>query len=327
MSATDRAFDLRPEALKAVGVVNAVNVALLSVIDRAVGVANFVETVICAPFVGADGRILFHVANDVRLKRSLLRIRNNARHHIAAAFQHSENNRLAFRAAPGDAMRAPANIGFVKFNVTRERRIAVNARHMVTDQMRHAERGRIGDAKLALQFFRRNAVTRRGEQVDRVKPLRERCMAVLEHRADHRVDVVAAIAGVGGLLRQLPKLADFPAFRAGKVSPETKFKKVGNAGFVGRKTLEKVLNCQCLGHIGLSLCSEYRVSAHICQLYNRVFEINSQKAGSAAGQPERPQDWRAHRADEGIARGGAAESAKNKSHVGGAAGLLGFGGK
>jgi hypothetical protein len=60
--------------------------------------------------------------------------------------------------------------------------------------------------------------------------------------------MMAAIAGVRGVLRQLPKLADFSAFRAAKVVPKPQLHKVVKAGFIGRKALEKVLNCEGIGH-------------------------------------------------------------------------------
>ena len=104
----------------------------------------------------------------------------------------------------------------IDFNVPAKRRIAVNVRHVRADQMRHAERGRVADAQLPLQFLRGHAVARRCEEVDRIEPLHERRVAVREDRALHRVDVMAAIAGVSGCLVSFRNLPISPHFGHGK---------------------------------------------------------------------------------------------------------------
>jgi hypothetical protein len=55
--------------------------------------------------------------------------------------------------------------------------------------------------------------------------------------------MVAAIAGVGRLLRQLPKFTNLAALGASELFSVPKIEKMGHAGFVRRESLEKVLNC------------------------------------------------------------------------------------
>lgn len=78
--------------------------------------------------------------------------------------------------------------------------LPVNVRHVLTDQPGHTPRGLIRHAKLALQFLGTDAVPRRREQVDRVKPQLQRGARLFKRSADRGVQVVAApLAGIGAL--------------------------------------------------------------------------------------------------------------------------------
>ena len=176
-------------------------------------------------------------------------MRNDLCHHVAAAFDHSKHGSL-FRSAATTlaALGVTADIGLVGLNVTAQRRIAVHAGHVLADQVGHAEGRGVRNAKLALQLLGRNAVARRCEQVGRVKPLRERRVGILKNRALHRVNVVAAIAGIRRLFGELLEASDHTTFGAWEVIPISKAEKVRQTGGVIGKLLEKVLNCQRLSH-------------------------------------------------------------------------------
>jgi hypothetical protein len=63
------------------------------------------------------------------------------------------------------------------------------------------------------------------------------------------MDVVAAVAGVSRMLGQLAEGPYLTTFGAPEVIPISKSEQVGQTGRVVREPLEKVLNCQCLGHV------------------------------------------------------------------------------
>lgn len=249
MRSANRPLDHRPEAFKAIGVRIAANIFLCGVINRAVNVPLLIKTFVRAVFICADKRRLFDIRLNMREQSFMGRVRHNLGHYIAVALQHPENDGLAERSASARAGADAADIGFVGFHVARERLVAVCLTHVKADQVRHAEGRGVAHAKLALQFLRGNAVTGRGEQVDGIKPFGQGRVTIGKNCALHWMNVVAAIACVGWVFGQLPKLADLAAFRAAKVIAVAHLEQMRQARIVVRKLLEKVLNCQVLGHI------------------------------------------------------------------------------
>ena len=247
--ATDRPFEHGPEALKGIGVMDAVNPLIDGMIDGAVCVTVFCQTAVCDPLVCANSRARTDVFKDVPFKGSLAGVRDDWRHDIAATLGHAEHHCLARRAPPALAARTPpADVGFVSFNVPRQWRITINFRHVFADLVAHAPRAFIGHAKLALQFLGRHAMPRRGEQVCGVKPLLKRRARLLENCSGHRMNMMPAIAGVGGHLPEPVESINFTAFRANRVLAELEPEKVIQACVIVRKAAEKILNSKRFSH-------------------------------------------------------------------------------
>ena len=149
----------------------------------------------------------------------------------------------------GAGFKFAADASFINLNVARQPAIPVHLGHVVTDQVRHTERRGIAHAQLALKLLSGHAVARGREEIDGIEPLGQGRMRVLKDGALHRVDMMPAIAGVGRELRELPKSADFSALRAPKVRAKSQVHEVLEASLIIWKTIEKVLNCQLLGHM------------------------------------------------------------------------------
>ena len=244
-----RPLQHRPEAFNRVRVNRAAHILLGRVVDAVVVVPGLFKALVGVQFVRADSRARHHVVENVRLKAFTTHIRHDARDYVPAALNHANHNRLLVLVRPlALTAHFAANERLVNLNVSAKHRVAVHVRHVSADQMSHAKRRGVADAQLALQFLCGNPVARRGEKVDCIEPLHERRMAVREDCALHRVNVVAAIAGVGGLLGELPKLADFAAFRAPEVLAEPQAHQVLKAGFLSLEAVEKVLNCERFCH-------------------------------------------------------------------------------
>lgn len=276
MRPANRPLQHGPEAFKAVRMRRTPHVLFETVIDRCVVVSDVFEITVRPMIVSADFASARDVLANVLLKFAALSVRNNAGHHVAVAFKHSEDNRLVCHRALATTARAlPANESFIRLNMSRQPVVAVNACHVLADFMGHAERGRIRHAQLPLQFLCGHAVARRGEQVDRIEPFHERHMRLSKGRSHHRVNVMPApLAGIGQFTRQpgeAARLVTFGAFQ-GFAVPE--FHKMVQAGAIVWKALIKLLQCEGLSLWGLFHrrlhAYLYRGVEYVCQVYNRV---------------------------------------------------------
>lgn len=182
------------------------------------------------------------------LKRHAAHVLDNAGHHVTAAFQHTHNRRLASGTATALSGTLTANHRLVDFHMAGQRRVAINSRQKLADFMAHAPRGFIRHAQLALQFLRRNAVARRREEVHRVIPLLQRRVGAMENRPRHRMNVLAALTGIGGHLRELAELALFAAARAFIIRAITGLEQMFKASVVVGKHLHEILDRKGLGH-------------------------------------------------------------------------------
>lgn len=248
MGAFDRPFDERPKAFNCIRVVAVARPFILRVIDRAVNVAALRQLLIGVPFVGADGRSSRYVLDQVRLNGGARHVGDNTGDDISTAFGHAENQRLAESAATLTTLAVPANHRFVGLNVARQRLVAVHNGKILADFVPHSPRRFVVHAQLTLQFLGGNSVTRRGEQVHRIEPLLERRMRAIERRSHHRVDVFAALACIGGHLRQLLVFACFPAARAFVIRAKASLEQMLKAGVVVREHLHEFGDRHWLGH-------------------------------------------------------------------------------
>jgi len=242
MRALDGSLQERPEAFKGVHMMPVARPFFGRVVHRAMLVAEPRELRVGLEFIRADRRTPNHVANDVRFKRDATDVLDNASHDIAATFGQAENRGFAERRPSALALPLSANHRFVGFHVARKRRIAVNLGKVLADFMAHAPRRFVIHGQLALQFLRRNAVASRGEEIHRVIPLLQWRMRAMEDRSRHRVNVLAALAGIGGHFRELAKLAHLAATRAFKVRAVPRLEQMLKASVIIGKQLHELLD-------------------------------------------------------------------------------------
>jgi len=277
MCAANADFQAGPEAFRRVDVGFAAYPFFGRMTDRRVPVAMFRQRGIGRQFVAANPRAARDVFKDMRLKGLAANVLHDAGDHVAVSLDHAEHDRLAGSTATAlAALAATADHRFVNLDMARQSVVAVNLAHVFAQFVAHAPSRLVGHAKLALQFFGRNTVARRGEQVHGIEPLLQRRMRPLKGRSDHRVNMVAACrTGIGGKLLKLGELALVSAFRALKNLAETKRHKMLKAGVVIGKRLEKFVDCRTLGHVRNLRYPEYRKSGVVRQGDNHLFITNA----------------------------------------------------
>ena len=165
VSAANTTLKVFPEIFQIVDVCVAAGVFARSVIHRLVCESFFRQSFVGAQFVSVNRRTLRDVFFNDWLQSLAGNIRDNFRHYLPFALQHSKYNRLVRRAAPTNAMRATADIRFINFNIAKQRELAVNLCHVFTDFVTHAKRAFVSHAKFPHQFHSGNAVTGSCEKV------------------------------------------------------------------------------------------------------------------------------------------------------------------
>lgn len=158
MGGANGALQVLPEVFQSVDVRVVQSVFLRAVIDRLVGESFFVQSFVGAQLVSVNRGALFNIRLNNRLQSFLANIRDNFRHHLPVALQHSKHNRLVSGVAASHSFCPATDIGFIALNLARQRKLAVHFRHVLADLMADAKRAFIGYAKLPLQFFSRNAM-------------------------------------------------------------------------------------------------------------------------------------------------------------------------
>lgn len=189
----NRPLDDRPIAFQRVCMPVAAHVLFQSVVHALVVIAVHPEPLVAVQLVRRDFCRTIHVLDDVGFQRAAGNVRHDAGDDVAVASDHAEHDRFVSRltAFAATAVLA-ADQGFIDFDVTANGRIAVNPREVLADFVAHAPSGLVVHRQLPLQFFRRNAVARRREQVHGIEPLLQRRVRLVERRSDHRVEVLAA---------------------------------------------------------------------------------------------------------------------------------------
>src|SRR5437667_4864788 len=100
MRALDRPLQQRPETLDTLHMMFATNPLLLCMIDGTMLIASSRQRGVGLQFVGADGRALLDVGQNMRLQRRAAHISDNARHEVAAALHHAEHRGFSSSTAP-----------------------------------------------------------------------------------------------------------------------------------------------------------------------------------------------------------------------------------
>jgi hypothetical protein len=147
--------------------------------------------------------------------------------------------------------------------------ITINLGQIFAKFMGHAPCRLVMHAKLAFEFFCRDAVARRSEEIHRVEPFLQRYASAAERRSYHRMNMIPAIAGIGGHSGQLAEFPGFAAALANDILTISLPEKMRQTRVIIRELCEKVLNCNALCHVSLQF-GHYGISLSIRQADNRV---------------------------------------------------------
>lgn len=201
VSAADAALKVFPEIFHAVDVRFANNIFADAVINSLVIVPFLPKTFVRVQLVSVNRRTGFDILLNDWFQRLAFAVRDNLRHHLPLALHHAKDNRLVGRSATAHAGAMTANVGFINFNVAKQRKFTVHLLHMFSDFVSHAKRAFVGHAKFPLQLHRGNAMAGSGEKVNCIEPQLHRRPAILKQRSGCRVDMMAApLASVGANL-------------------------------------------------------------------------------------------------------------------------------
>src|SRR6185312_5596862 len=106
------------------------------------------------------------------------------------------------------AVATPSNEGLVCLDMALQKLKPIRLNHQLADLIAHSPCGLVGHAQGALQLFAADAVPRRDEKINRVKPHLQRRPRILEDRPGARIHVMPAMsARVGGTIAQLVERA------------------------------------------------------------------------------------------------------------------------
>ena len=249
VSALDRPLEDRPEAFNGVRVAVATNVFFSLMIDCFVVVSKLRKALVGIQFVSRYLGARLDKLDNVRLKAHALHVRHDASNHFTAAFNNTEHNRLAQSRATALAGAMTTNHRFVGFDMARQWRVTVHNGEVLADFMACAPRGFVVHRKLALQFLGGHAVARRGEQVHRIEPLLQRHVRPMEWRSSHRVNVLTALAGICGHLRELFVFSGLAAAGAFVIRAKASFEQMLKAGVVVGEHLHELGDWHRLGHV------------------------------------------------------------------------------
>ena len=241
--AANTALKVFPEIFQIVNVRIAFGVFARAVIHRLVRESFFVQSFVGAQFVGVNRRALRDVFFNDWLQSFCADIRNNFRHHSAVALQHSKHDCFVSSVAASHSLRPAADIGFINFNIAKQREFAVNLRHVFADFVTYTKRALVGHAKFPHQFHRGNAMPRSGEKVNRVEPQLHRCPAIFKQRSGCRVYMMSApLAGVSPNFCHARPVGFFVALRAFVALPKAAVENVLDTSGVIRERCVKFSN-------------------------------------------------------------------------------------
>jgi|SRR5258707_2386083 len=197
--AANTALNERPESFNRVGVNIAAHVDPLRVTNARVLIARWPEHVINGQFVSLDRGRWQHALDNVRHDVSAGSVFNRDGHDFPAALNHSENRNIV-RVGAGSACNAslasatfPADVRFVHFDgrVT-FKGFNILGHEFVTDFLRDAVRGLVGNAKLPLKLLRRDSATSARHEIHRIEPQMERRGRLMEDGSGSRGQMLSA---------------------------------------------------------------------------------------------------------------------------------------
>lgn len=220
-------------------------------VHRHVIIAFTADRQIRARFVGVDDAVQLDVLFDDGEQGRAALVRDNFRHHLAAAFREADNNRLVRHAAFG-LIDLAADDRFVHFDMlgkAAKRAIAVHNRHIFADFVAHAPSRLVGHADLALNFLCRHAAAGRAELEHNKEPVAKAGARPVEGGASGRVNLMATpFARIGPALGHAVELCALAALFAIVPLAVANTHQVIEAAFLGGEAVLKLAKGRCFAH-------------------------------------------------------------------------------
>lgn len=243
VSPVNRPLQLRPEALDGVGVNVATHVFPFAVLHALMPVAFLASHKIGVVLIGHEVGTNPNVLPDNGHERGGLDVFHHHGADSALTFHHAGYGNLSTRHGPASLpVCLSAYVGFVGLNGAVKQ--VVPLLHKGADLFRYAPRRLISYAKVSLKLFCGDAVFRRAEKINGVKPAFEQRFGLVKNGARHGMYLVSApLARIALAALYTIPLALFEAFRAGVVRAITALEKIIKAGFFIRKFLVELSDC------------------------------------------------------------------------------------
>jgi len=199
IDATYPTLTKRPKTFNGICVAIPAYINLFRVVDPLVFVSGLAQKAIGSPFVRVDRGRWQYALKDVWHERSTLRVLDGSNKHLSATLNHSKNwlivrvrSRSAFSATSA-ATSAATDVRFIHFNGSRTvKGFYILSHEIVSDFLRDAVRGLIGNAKFALQLLRGDATSSACHQVHCVEPKVKRRRGLVEDSPSSRGKVLSA---------------------------------------------------------------------------------------------------------------------------------------
>ena len=168
---------------------------------------------------------------------------NVAGQNVAVSLDNAEHHGLVIMP---DLVLTPeeAFVDFDRLAGSADRKIPVNVPHVLADQIAHAPRRFVRDAKLALNLFGGDAIPGGREQEHDEKPVPQRCPRALKGRPGSGVHLIAAMLASEAAAFLDPVIGRLLlALEAGQPLAEPDPHQMGQAAIVVREAPVKRLNC------------------------------------------------------------------------------------
>src|SRR5205814_1777727 len=220
------------------------DIFLRSLAHRLVAETAKRDALVAVQLVGVDDRAGKHVPADFIPQVDAADVGNNPRQHVAALFEHSENDRHVVLAATATAVGLAAQIRLVDFHRhvrAADRFVTVQIGHVFADLIAHAPSRLVSHAKLALDALRGNAVPSRREQEHHVEPIAQRRTRAIKGSAGSRVKLVRApVALIGAATANAAVFRRTPALGAVELVAVAHLKQVIEAAILSRELVLKL---------------------------------------------------------------------------------------
>jgi hypothetical protein len=244
IDADQAALENRENALNSIGGHVVSDILASAVVDSIVAEARALNAIICASFVGMQGRSDFDMLMNSGLNCFLICALDRRCDRPPVALAHPKNGRLADRAATRLELLVfvfvgldPADESFIDFDNAAKLLEVRPARF--PDAMQHEPSRRLPDADLFRQLQARDALARREKQVHCVNPFVQRNMAAFKYRSSaHREIFLALIATIEAALAFRDPLLKAAYWTARTIRPKVLFQ-IDARRLLVRKHLEQ----------------------------------------------------------------------------------------